>query len=186
MIRGDQSSRREAISTLAKDTVLKGKIISYIKNNSGDATDGETIFHDVIVTFVKTMLTKRDYQISTHLHGYLFGVARNLWMNELRKKGRHQSAPLEYADNEASDSDQAKLIMIGERSKVLKAVLGQMRKNCKDVLLHWSAGFSMVEIASKLGYKSDGVARKKKSECMKELYAYLGNNPHIVDRLRLA
>lgn len=185
MIRGDKASRSQAIKSIANDTLLKNKVIALVRNNSGDSTDGETIFHDAIVTMVKTIFTKPDYEISTHLHAYMLGVARNLWMNELRKRGRHQTAPLEYAENQPSDSDQVKLLMTGERSKVLRAVLKQMKVNCKDVLLHWSAGFSMKEIAVKLGYKTEGVVRKKKSECMKELYAYLGNNQHIVERLRI-
>jgi len=185
MIRKNESSRRTAIRQLVNDKQLKNKILSYIKNNSGDQTDGETIFHDAIVTFVKTVFTKRDYKITSHLHGYLLGVARNLWMNELRKKGKHKSDPLEYAENTPSDNDdQVGLIMKGERSKVLKAVLNQMAKNCKDVLLLWSAGYKMTEIAQKLNYKTEGVARKKKSNCMKELYAYLGQNPHIIERIR--
>jgi RNA polymerase sigma factor (sigma-70 family) len=184
MIRRDESSRRTAIRELVQDQKLKGKVIAYIKNNNGDQTDGETMFHDAIVTFVKTIFTKRDYEISTHIHGYILGVARNLWMNELRKKAKHKSDPIEYAEHTPSESDHLCLIMKGERSKILKAVLNQMAKNCKDVLLLWSAGYKMTEIAQKLNYKTEGVARKKKSNCMKELYTYLGNNPHIVERIR--
>ena len=85
-IRGDEASRRTVVLELIHDEVLKNKIISYIKNNNGDQTDGMTMFHDAIVTFIKTVFTKPDYVITTHIHGYILGVARNLWMNELRKK----------------------------------------------------------------------------------------------------
>ena len=183
-IRGDEASRRTVVLELIHDEVLKNKIISYIKNNNGDQTDGMTMFHDAIVTFIKTVFTKPDYVITTHIHGYILGVARNLWMNELRKKAKHKSDPIEYAAHTPSGNDHLTLIMKGERSKVLKAVLNQMAKNCKDVLLLWSAGYKMTEIAERLHYKSEGVARKKKSNCMKELYAFLGNHPHIVERIR--
>ena len=42
----------------------------------------------------------------------------------------------------------------------------------------------MSEIAEKLGYKSEGVVRKKKSECMKELLTFLNGNPQIKEALR--
>ena len=91
-IRGTAMSRNSAIRKLVNDSVLKQKIKAYIVKNSGDSIEAETIFHDTIVTFVKTVFTKRDFELSVHLHGYLTGMARNLWMNELRKKKRHLTA----------------------------------------------------------------------------------------------
>ena len=185
-IRGTESSRNEAIRKLVKDSVLKQKIKAYIVKNSGDATDGETIFHDSIVTFVKTVFTRQDFTLSVHLHGYLIGVARNLWMNELRKKKRTVTVPIEHASNTQEGEDNEGLMLRGERGRILKMVLDVMRKNCKDVLMFWASGYKMKEISERLAYKSEAVVRKKKSECMKELYDYLRENPHIKERIRPA
>ena len=185
-IRGTESNRNEAIRKLVKDSVLKQKIKAYIVKNSGDATDGETIFHDSIVTFVKTVFTRQDFTLSVHLHGYLIGVARNLWMNELRKKKRTVTVPIEHASNTQEGEDNEGLMLRGERGRILKMVLDVMRKNCKDVLMFWASGYKMKEISERLAYKSEAVVRKKKSECMKELYDYLRENPHIKERIRPA
>jgi len=183
-IRGNESSRNSAIRELVRDSVLRQKIKAYIIKNSGDATDAETIFHDTIVTFVKTVFSKQDFALTVHLHGYLIGTARNLWMNALRKKKKNVTVPIEYASNTTDSGSSMDLLLKGERGRILQMVLKEMRKNCKDVLMFWAAGFKMTEISTKLGYKSEGVARKKKSECMKELYSYLGENPHIKERIR--
>ena len=183
-IRGSESNRNEAIRELVRDSALKNKIKAYIINNSGNGVDAETIFHDTIVTFVKTVFTKHDFVLSVHLHGYLIGTARNLWMNALRKKKRNVTVPIEHASNTVDGGSNMDLLLKGERGRILQLVLNQMRKNCKDVLMFWASGFKMDEISVKLGYKSGAVAKKKKSECMKELYSYLSENPHIKERIR--
>ena len=75
------------------------------------------------------------------------------------------------------------LLIKGDRAEILNKVLSQMKVKCKEVLMHWSSGYKMQEIATLLGYKSDGVARKKKSECMKQLLAYLADKPYIKQQL---
>jgi len=182
-IRGNESSRSTAIRELVRDTSLKNKIKAYVIKNSGDSADAETIFHDTIVTFSKTVFTKRDFNLSVHLHGYLLGVARNIWMNALRKKKRNVTVPLEHASNSEVSEDNMDLMLKGERGKILRLVLNQMRMKCKEVLMLWASGFKMEEISVQLGYKSGNVAKKKKSECMKELYGYLSENPHIKERI---
>lgn len=183
-IRGDESSRNLAIREMVRDSALKNKIKAYVISNSGDVPDAETTFHDTIVTFVKTVFTKHDFVLTVHLHGYLFGIARNTWMNALRKKKRAVTVPIEHASNAVDGGGNMDLMLKGERGKILQLVLNQMRKNCKDVLMFWASGFKMEEISSKLGYKNGGVVKKKKSECMKELYHYLSENPHIKERIR--
>ena len=183
-IRGNESNRNSAVRELVRDSILKNKIKAYVVNNSGDVIDAETIFHDAIVTFVKKVFTQRDFQLTSHLHGYLVGVARNLWMNALRKKKRNVTVPIDHASNTDDGGDNMKLLLKGERGKILQLVLNEMRKNCKDVLMYWASGFKMQEISEKLSYKSEAVVRKKKSECMKELYNYLSENPHIKERIR--
>lgn len=183
-IRSSEANRSTAIRALVGDDVLRQKIRSYILTNSGEASDAETIFHDAIVAFVKTVFTKKEFRLTTHLHGYLLGVARNLWMNELRRKKKNHTVSIDHASTSAGDTDTIALLLKGERGKILKMVLDVMRKKCKEVLMHWASGFKMVEIAEKLGYKNAGVAKKKKSECMKELYGYLRENPHIKERIR--
>ncbi|MEM9547355.1 MAG: sigma-70 family RNA polymerase sigma factor [Bacteroidota bacterium] len=183
-IRASETSRNAAIRNLVRDAVIRQKISAYILKNSGDQTDAETVFHDTIVTFVKKAFTDKKFTLTSHLHGYLMGTARNIWMNALRKKKRHVTVPIEHASTAESDGDNFGLLLKGERGKILQLVLNQMRKNCKDVLMHWAAGYKMEEISSKLSYKNGGVVKKKKSECMKELYNYLSENPHIKERIR--
>lgn len=183
-IRAGSAERKNAVKQLVNNQKLKNKVVSYVTRNSGDKTDGETMFHDAIVTMIKTVFSKPGYVITSHPHAYILGVAKHLWMNELRKKGRHSSTSLDVVAEPISDDNSLSLMMTRDTRRIISAVLDQMAKNCKQVLMLWSGGYKMTEIAAALEYSSEGMARKKKSNCMKELYAYLQEHPHIVERIR--
>jgi DNA-binding NarL/FixJ family response regulator len=47
----------------------------------------------------------------------------------------------------------------------------------------WANGLSMKEIAQKMNYQSEGMARKKKSQCMKQLIEFIQSNPALKSAL---
>lgn len=184
-IRGNENERRKAITFLAKDKNLKNKIFAYVVKNSGDKQDAEMVFDDMIVAFIKVIFNNPSFELSTHLHGYLMGVAKFTWMNILRKKKRNVTVDIEDVHIPGlQEESHLELMIKGEKGKLISKILDRMKVRCKEVLMYWSGGFKMTEIAEKLGYKSEGVARKKKSECMKELLTFLNGNPEIKEALR--
>lgn len=184
LIRESEAGRQKVVMTLVNDAELKRKLISYVTRNSGAPSDAEMVFNDMILVFVKTAFKNRNFELTTGVHNYLLAVGKNIWMNELRKTKKNKTRDLEGVNIALDELNQEELIMKGERGKMLEKVLTILSKNCKEVLMHWSAGFSMKEISSKLNYKSEGMARKKKSNCMKELFAYLSKHTHIKERLK--
>ena len=183
-IRGDSTSRKSAIMSLANDEVLRNSVKKHIQRNSGSSTDADTIFNDMIVVFIKIVHNKEILKIETNLHAFLMGIAKNLWYNELKKKHRRNTVDLDKIKPPVDKNiPQVELLIKEDRARLLTAILDQMKVRCKEVLMYWSAGYKMKEIALKLGYKSEGMARKKKSECMKELLTYLADKPHLKSQL---
>jgi RNA polymerase sigma factor (sigma-70 family) len=179
-IRGSEADRAAIIKSIFNDKDLKSGVIKFVLRNNGSQDDAELIFDDMIVQFVKTVFSKPDFQISGELNAYLMGIARHLWFAQLRhKKMYSHSDPLDDLNNAADSEEPESLYLTSERQKVLHELLDKLRGNCRDVLMHWANGFSMEEIAAKLNYQSEGMARKKKSVCLKELLLYIQNNPHI-------
>ncbi|MBK7244400.1 MAG: sigma-70 family RNA polymerase sigma factor [Saprospiraceae bacterium] len=125
--------------------------------------DALLIFDDVIVQFIKTGFSDHSLSLTGELNPYLMGIAKYLWFAELKKKAvlSHDSFDLETHQGVTIDEPES-LFLNKERRTVLRELLGLLRTNCKDVLMHWANGFSMVEIAEKLNYQSEGMARKKK------------------------
>ncbi len=183
-IRSNPAKRKEAIYSLTRDIELKDKIIRYVKNHGGSETESLTIYNDMIVTFIKIVHTRKEFTLDRPLHAYLMGIAKNIWYNELRKRSKFKTSDLEKTIEQRDDTISAvDLLIKGDRESVLNKVLGEMKVKCKEVLMYWSGGYKMKEIAHLLSYKSEGVARKKKSECMKELLAYLADKPYIKKQL---
>lgn len=185
-IRSSPERRKKAVQVLLHDEQFFYKLNKYILNNSGSKDEAKMIFHDTIVAFIKYVFKNRDFKLSANVQSYLMGMAKNLWITELRKKSRRPqfadlSESMEERDEEPISSE---LLLKGEKSQIIEDVLQQLRKRCKEVLMYWANGYKMKEIAEMLKYKSEGMVRKKKSECMKAFYEYLAANPQIKNQLK--
>lgn len=183
-IRGNRQERRQAILSITGDKELRNKILIYVKNHGGSQTEAETVYNDMIVTFIKIIHSRNEFSLDRPLAAYLMGISKNIWYNEIRKNNRLKTSDLDKVAEQKDDSISAvELLIKDDRAVILNKILDQMKAKCKEVLMYWSGNYKMKEIASFLGYKSEGVARKKKSECMKELLSYLADKPFIKKQL---
>lgn len=179
-IRDSGMERKLIIEALAKDKKLKAKTFSYILQNQGSREDALSIFHDSIIFFVKKAFTQTDFELSSHVHAYLLGIAKNMWRNQLRKKNRVATYELrENQDEIEGGENQEELWLTKDRYEVLKEVLSLLGRKCKEVLMYWASGYKMEVIADLLDYKTSAVARKKKSVCFKELTEIIKDRPDI-------
>lgn len=185
-IRGSEENRRKAIGFIMDHTEIRNKITTYVLHNSGTTEEATSIFHDSVIAFVKYVIQHRDFQLSSSLVGYMRTIGKYQWINRLRKVGKSAAEAGREIDElhiESSfKSDQ--FILSKEKSQALKTLLDRLAKRCREVLLLWSNGYSMKEIASLVDYQSEGMARKKKSQCMKSLYQMIEENPNIKEQLR--
>jgi DNA-directed RNA polymerase specialized sigma24 family protein len=184
-IRSDSDERHEAIKLLASEDVLKSDIIAHVVKNSGKVDDGLMIFHDAIIVFVKKVFSDRTFVLNSSLSGYVFGIAKLLWLAKLRKEAKNISKYAEEIDGSSNIPDiEIDLYTINDRANILNRIMSHLRSNCKEVLMYWAGGYSMKEIAELLGYKSEGMVRKKKCECYKELIKWLEEHPQIKNELK--
>lgn len=183
-LRGSVEERHDAVKRLMNDAVLHKKIQGLVCNNSGIVDEAELVFDDTLLIFVKKVIGDSNFRLE-HLHGYLLGVAKYVWMNQLRKRNRHYTEDIESVVTLADDTvSHDELIINKENEKLLNHVLSLMKQKCKEVLMYWANGFKMREIAERLSYTSDGAVRKKKSDCLKELNNYLTDHPNVRNQLK--
>jgi len=179
-IRESERSRQNVTEKLATDDVLFAKIKSHILKNSGNDNDALSIFDDAIISFIKKAMYDKSFKLDTHVHAYLFGTAKNMWYNELRKMKRSGTNELiENIHDQADESNQESIMINKDNYDTLKQVLELLGTKCKEVLLLWAGGYKMTEIAELVGYKDERVARKTKSLCFSKLTNYLNDNPTI-------
>lgn len=165
---------------------IRGKIYSYVRQHGGSDDEGISIFHDTVVAFVKYVFQNRNFRLTDSLVGYMRTIGKYQWINQLRKINK--SVPVSSVDTETlsiPDSFQSDhFILNKEKLQSLTRVLDKLASRCKEVLMYWSSGYSMKEVAKMVDYQSEGMARKKKSQCMKSLYEIISENPNIKEQLR--
>lgn len=120
----------------------------------------------------KGKLTKFTSTIKT----YLFAIGRNVVLYNRRKFRKEQSSITDSEHNiEDKDSIQVNL-QVSERQKILVNVLNKMGNPCKAlIVLFYTENTPFKEIAKRLNYKSDTVARMQKMRCLKKMRAIIKN-----------
>lgn len=150
--------------------------------NMGTSEDkAKDLLTDAIVNFVKACY-KPGFAIKSSLTNYLITIAKNIYLKEVTKKKIEVFTNDVPAHSGVDDSVEIHLIE-DEKKSLLKQLLDQLDDTCRQVLMLWAANKRMKEIAQKMSYKSEGMARKKKHQCLQKLYAVVEKYPGIKSQL---
>lgn len=157
----------------------------FIKNNGGNSQDAEDIFQEVVVSFID-LVKKSRFRGESSIRTFLFSMNRNLWLNELKRKGRALKRELKYqTNNDYTASDIQVGIVHKEEKEVLIGLVEQLGESCKKILVLFYYGeLSMKEILERTDYESEQVVRNKKYKCLKKLEAMINEKPAIKQTLK--
>jgi RNA polymerase sigma factor (sigma-70 family) len=150
-------------------------IRDHIRKNSGSDDDVYEVLQETVVILYK-QVTADEFRLTTDLKGYFFGVARNVWNEQLRYRSRLvalESDPEDYSA--AEDVNNALLERIVARSF---ALLGE---DCQKVLNLYGEGQSYEEIARIMGFRNETYARRKKYLCKEALMEIIKTDPEYQD-----
>lgn len=180
-VREGISGRNEVITYLIRDKEIRKGLLGTLINKGCLQEEAEMHFTDAVLIFVKACL-KPDFQITSSRKNYLIGIALNLFRKEVTKssKDRQLDDKQTVSDNETPLS----LLMRKELHDPLRKLLDKIDEKCRKVLVLWAQRQKMVRIAEEMNYKSEGMARKKKHQCVRKMYNIINENPGLKDRLR--
>ena len=161
-----RTDRKQAFQQLYKKYY---SMVSYlIKKNSGSKEDAADIFQESLVVLYEQSL-QPNFKINCLIKTYLYSIARNLWLKELRTRKqklnikdyeRHISLNLEEYQEEKEDS----------RKDVVKEAMKRLGENCQKILLsYYYQNKKMNDIAVELGYTNAANAKNQKYKCMQKL-----------------
>lgn len=143
------------------------KVRANILSTGGDEEIARQLFHDSLILLIEKV-SKPDFELSSKLSTFLYGICRFLWKNECRK--RQRSPELEWKDTLILTADD-----VGyseekeEKIKALNHILTQVTDKCKKIFeLFYFKKESMAEIAKKLGFTSVNSAKTQKYKCMEK------------------
>ncbi|SIT87977.1 RNA polymerase sigma factor [Edaphobacillus lindanitolerans] len=117
--------------------------------------DAEDVIQDTAMKFIRYMEGLDDQNIG----GWLFRVAMNGYFDLCRRNRSHQSAVLKFSLEDGIETrTPEEIVMEGQAGrKVIDALSAQTPKNRQLLLLKYSAGLSLREIAGITGLKEGSV-----------------------------
>jgi RNA polymerase sigma factor (sigma-70 family) len=153
-------------------------IKNHIIKNSGTEEDVSDVFQDTII-ILYSQITEETLNLTTDLKGYFFGVARNIWNVQLRKKKRIIGMDIDLADDITSDESNDLFF-----ERIVSRAFLKIKPDCQAILNLYSEGLSFKEIAVRLTLKNEIYARRKKYLCKESLMEIIKKDPEYQEYLR--
>ncbi len=146
----------------------------HVLKNSGSDADVADVFQETIIVLYR-QISENELKLTTDLKGYFFGIARNIWSAQLRKKSRNIEIESDYPDEDDNESGNSLLERIVSRAFKL------LSDDSQTILTLFSEGYSYQEIASMMNLKNETYARRKKYLSKEALIEFVKLDPEYRD-----
>jgi RNA polymerase sigma factor (sigma-70 family) len=153
---------------------------NHILKNSGSHDDASDVFQESIITLY-SQIRDNSLNLTSDLKGYFFGIARNIWSSNLRKR----RDTLELDDDLIADADESESNdPMFER--IISRAFQKLKPDMQEVLNLYSDGCSYEEIAVKMDLKNEVYARRKKYLGKEALLELVREDPEYQEYLRFS
>ncbi|MEL6671063.1 MAG: sigma-70 family RNA polymerase sigma factor [Bacteroidota bacterium] len=148
----------------------QGYVINAVRKFRLSEEDARDVYTDAIIALNRQILQGKfrgDSKISTYLYSIFFNRCRNRVRDNLRKPHNWVD---EIPELPSRARDMLQEIMDKEEIKGLKAKLEMLGETCRKILWDWGYfGYSLEEIAERIGFSNTRSVSSKKSACIKKL-----------------
>lgn len=135
-------------------------------------TDEEAIdaYQESVLVMYNNIIKGKLIKFTSSIKTYLFAIGRNVILYNRRKFQRERSS-ITDKENEIVDKESVQVnLQVSERQKILVEVLNDMGNPCKSlIMLYYTENLPFKEIAKRLNYKTETVARMQKMRCLKRM-----------------
>ena len=156
----------------------------YVMSNNGSAEDAFDIFQDALIVFFKLVVSRKFDADKYKIHGFIYTVTKNLWINKTKKQAR--ALRWEKTNvHETREEPFLDLLISEEKKRLLESVFSTLGDKCVEILtLSIYQRLSMKEIAAKVGLPSEDAAKVKTYRCRKMLSEKVKADKHLLEQLR--
>lgn len=174
-VRSGKEGRDAVIKMLYLNEKLRTLANQYIGRNNGSKEDADDLITEGVISFI-TQCYRKEFTLSTDPINYILAIIRNEWKRS--KKKELPTVELDHMDrSEEVNYKHPEYLMIGaELRSNFRSLIKRLDLKCFKVLELWSRDVRMRQIALTMNYKSEGMARKKKHECIQKLATLVKNN----------
>lgn len=142
---------------------IKKHVLSY----GGSQEDAEDVFQDAMVVLYRKV-DDAEFHLSSKLGTYLFAIGKRIWLHKISRSSKRPQTGLEQAPGIQAEDLDAQMEKT-EKYRLFREKLLLLGKDCQEVLQLFFVKTSMTDIAQKMGYASEGYAKKRKFQCKKKL-----------------
>lgn len=187
------SSDKEIIETIASGN--KDKAIAYLYkthfpkikrmviNKGGAAEDAKDAFQEAIIYFYTDIINKKFASKETNIEAYLTLVARNKWIDKVRRDKR-----LEFKDDFGQNTayEQPNInhnllsVFSSDNGAVIEKMLRSVGERCYALLqLSIFNKFTMKQMAEKLNFSNEDSAKTQHYKCKAKMIELYSSNMYV-------
>jgi len=135
-----------------------------------DQEDAVDVFQESVICFYRNVVRGKVETISSSVKTYLFAIGKNIIRDKL-KKNDPLKVTQEIGEIDVSHQPEImELIYNEERAELVKQLMQELQEPCNSLLrLFYYFNLSMKEIAQKMQYKNENVAKTQKMRCLNAL-----------------
>lgn len=171
---------------LQDEKVLKWVYNNYLETvrhlilrNSGSEADVSDIFQETIIVLYR-QITEGELNLTSDLRAYFFGIAKNLWNAQLRRKSRLVELVPDVNDVPENEDVDDQIL-----ERIVSKAFQKLKPDAKKVLTLYAEGMSYDEIAKEMNLKNETYARRKKYLSKETLIDLMKQDPEYKDYLNL-
>jgi RNA polymerase sigma factor (sigma-70 family) len=160
-------------------------VYAYVSSNGGNEQDGDDVLQETVIAFID-LVKAHKFRGDARIKTFLVSIARNIWLNEIKKKKSlgDRARVFELNRNQMQD-DVADNLYQREIKQQLLSLMGKLGESCSSLLtLFYYENLSFKEIVEKMHYENEQVVRNKKYKCMKELTDLIRDNPALISGIK--
>lgn len=137
-----------------------------ILRNNGSKQDAEDVYQEALIILMNK-LQDPEFKLTSSLNTYVYSVCRFLWNDELKKKNKR--IEVEIKGNESFLEEDLIPTKDERDQKLAERAFDQLGEKCKDLLgLFYFKKMNLKDIATKLGFGSEKVAKNQKYRCLEK------------------
>ncbi len=151
------------------------KTIDYVTHNSGSVNEAEDVFQDAVVKAYQEIM-KNDFVLKKTFNAYFMSICRNTWIYAVKLKNK-QISP-ENFQKELTETNLFEEYKNEQLQKLTWNLFRQLNEDCQAVLdMYYFQKKAMIEIAYRMDYKNEQIAKNKKYRCLEYLKEQIKNHP---------
>jgi RNA polymerase sigma factor (sigma-70 family) len=151
---------------------------NHVLSNSGSVEDVSDVFQDTIIVLYN-QISEDNLKLTSDLKGYFYGIARNVWSAQLRRKQKTVELEADIADEEEAEEQYDPVL-----ERIISRVFPLLKPDQQLVLNLYSEGITYEEIALKMNLKNEVYARRKKYLSKEALLELVKEDPEYQEYFR--